>query len=107
MGKAVEEAHHHQDQCVRDHYRLIAHLVNDPAHNGGREEAGHRRHGEQQADHGGIGTVKQDQHIGSKGEEHLLPGTVEHLQHVILAVLFVEVEAAFAAVRLALAGNFR
>ena len=94
VGKAVEEADNHQNQCVGHHDGLIAHLIDDLAHHRRQQEACHRADGVQQTDGGGAGTVKQNQHIGAKGEEHLLAGAVEHLQHIIFGVFFMEIEAA-------------
>ena len=95
MGKTVEEADDDEDQRIGNHNGLIADFVNDPAHNRSGKEAGNSGHGKQKADRSGVCAVEQNQNIGAEGKEHLLPGTVEHLQHVILGVFFVEIKTAF------------
>ena len=101
VGKAVEEADDHQNQSIGHHDGLVAQLVDDPPDQGCRKETGDGGNGKQQADHGSIGAVEQDQHIGAEGEEHLLAGTVEHFQHVVFGILLVEIEAALVLVGLA------
>ena len=103
VGEAVEKAHHHQDEGVRHHHRLVAHLVDDAPHHRRQQKAGHRAYRMEQADRRGPGAVKQDEHIGAKGEKHLLPRAVKHLQHIIFGVFFVEIKAALGFIGLAFA----
>ena len=105
MGEAVEEADYHQNQGVGYHDGFVTDLVDDPAHQRSGKEAGHRGDSEKQTDGGGAGTVKQNQHIGAEGEEDLLSCAVEHLQHIVLGILLVEIEPALVFVGLAFAGD--
>ena len=105
VGEAIEEADDHQNQGVRHHDGLVAHLVDDAAHQGSGKEAGNGGDSKQKADGGGAGAIKQDQHIGAEGEEDLLSCAVEHLQHIVLGVLFVEIEPALVLIGLAFAGD--
>ena len=107
MGKAVEEADDDQNQGVRDHDGLIPHPIDDFPHQGGRKEPADRGNGKQGADGHRVGSVEQDQHIGSEGKEHLFPGAVENLQHVIFGIFLVEVESALVGVGLTFAGYFK
>ena len=104
MGKTVEEADHYQNQRIGNHHYLITQLVDDPSHHRRRKEAGNCRHRKQQADGRGTCAIKQYQHIGTKGQKNLLACAVKHLQHIVFGILFVEVEAALAVVRLTGAG---
>ena len=101
VGETVEEADNDEDHSICHHDRLVSQLVDDAAYDGRGKEAGNCGQGKQEADHSGIGTIEKDQHIRAKGEEHLLTGAVEHLQHIILFVFLVEVETTLIMIGLA------
>ena len=105
MREAVRHAHDDEDQRIRHHDDLVAQLIDDATHNGRSDEACHRGNGKQQADHRGVSAVKEDEQIRAEGQEHLLARAVEHLQHVVLRVLAVEVKAALGRIGLALAAH--
>ena len=50
MGKAIEEADNHQNQRIRHHHNLVSDIIDNPADNRCREEAGDGGYGKQQAD---------------------------------------------------------
>ena len=107
VSKAIEEADHHQNQGVCHHDGLVAHLVDEAARQRCGKEADHSGNGKQQADSGGIGPVKQDQHIRTEGEEHLLSRSVEHFQHIVFGVFLMEIEPAFGLIGSAASGDLQ
>ena len=98
MCKTVKQANAHQNDGIRNHDHFVAHLIHDAADNRSGKEAGYSGNCKQKADHGGICTIEEDQHIRTKGKEHLLASAVEHFQHIIFAVFFMEIEAALGGV---------
>jgi len=105
VGEAVEKADDNQNQSVSDHHRLIADLVDQFADERREEEACDRGNREKQADDSRVRLVEEDQNIWTEGEENLLAGAVEHLQHIVLTELLPEVEAALGLVRGAFAAE--
>ena len=105
MRESIEKADDDQNQGVRNHDGLVSDPVNDLSHQGRGQESADGRNGEKQADGHGIGTVEEHEHIGPEGEKHLFARSVEDLQHIILDILFPEIETALVFIRGAGAGN--
>jgi len=101
VSEAVAETDDHQNECVRNHDGLVADAVDDTSDHRRCEKTRDCGYREQQADDRCACTVHHDENIRAKGDENLLPCTVEHFKHIVLGVLLAEVEPALGGVRFA------